>query len=185
MEFRKSTPGDVEQMVRIAEDGKAFLRSRNVSQWQRGSYPDREILERDARAGIGHVVAEGERVLAICAVTFADEPSYRHLLRGAWKTPGDEGYATIHRCAVSAACRGKGIAGFLFEAVCRMAEREGARSVRVDTHPDNVAMRSALAKAGFERCGELRLVGGDEDGDLRFGYERLVGRGHGCGDEMS
>lgn len=36
--FRKSTPADLEAMVQIASDGKAFLKRCGVSQWQKGAY---------------------------------------------------------------------------------------------------------------------------------------------------
>ena len=44
MEFRRSQLGDLDQIVRIAEDAKAFLRSSGVNQWQRGTYPDRALF---------------------------------------------------------------------------------------------------------------------------------------------
>ena len=50
----------------------------------------------------------------------------------------------------------------------------GVGSVRVDTHPDNRAMRAALEKAGFAACGELLLDRCGEAGDPRVGYERIL-----------
>ena len=70
IEFRQSQIEDLDQIVRIAEDAKAFLRSSGVSQWQRGTYPDRELFASDVANGIGYVLAEGDRVSAVCAVTF-------------------------------------------------------------------------------------------------------------------
>ena len=78
MEFRRSQIGDLDQIVRIAEDAKAFLRANGVSQWQRGTYPDRA----------------------------------------------------------------------LFASVCDLTAKRGVGSVRVDTHPDNRAIR-ASATSGF------------------------------------
>ena len=172
--FRRSTVADIDPIVRIAEAGKEFLRARGVSQWQRGTYPDRDLFLRDIRDGIGYVVSEGDSVLAVCAVTGTDEVSYRALRSGRWLSPPNVRYATIHRCAVAPERRGEGIAGFVFASVLDMARRNGWASVRIDTHPDNAAMQAALGKAGFSRCGELVLLDGDECGDLRFGYERCV-----------
>ena len=174
MEFRQSQNGDLDQIVRIAEDAKAFLRANGVSQWQRGSYPDRALFASDIENGIGYVMADGNRVCAVCAVTFGDEPSYRHLVKGAWLTGDDAAYATIHRSAVASGCRGQGVAGRLFASVCDLAAKHGVGSVRVDTHPDNRAMRTALEKAGFASCGELLLDRCEEAGDPRVGYERIL-----------
>ena len=173
MEFRQSQTEDLDQIVRIAEDAKAFLRANGVSQWQRGSYPDRALFASDIENGIGYVMADGGRVCAVCAVTFGDEPSYRHLVKGAWLTGDEAAYATIHRSAVASECRGQGVAGRLFASVCDLAAGRGVGSVRVDTHPDNTAMRSALEKAGFVPCGELILDRCEEAGDPRIGYERV------------
>ena len=173
MEFRQSQTGDLDQIVRIAEDAKAFLRANGVSQWQRGSYPDRALFASDIENGIGYVMADGNRVCAVCAVTFDEEPSYRHLVKGVWLTGDDAAYATIHRSAVASECRGQGVAVRLFAFVCELAACRGVESVRVDTHPDNTAMRSALEKAGFVPCGELILDRCEEAGDPRIGYERV------------
>ena len=70
MEFRQSQIGDLDQIVRIAEDAKAFLRASGVSQWQRGTYPDRALFASDVASGIGWVLADGDRICAVCAVTF-------------------------------------------------------------------------------------------------------------------
>lgn len=174
MEFRQSQIGDLDQIVRIAEDAKAFLRASGVSQWQRGTYPDRALFASDVASGIGWVLADGDRVSAVCAVTFDDEPSYRHLVKGAWLTGDDAAYATIHRSAVAPGCRGQGVAGRLFASVCDLAARRGVGSVRVDTHPDNRAMRTALEKAGFAACGALVLDRCEEAGDPRVAYERIL-----------
>ena len=174
LEFRKSTTEDIVAMAQIASDGKAFLKRCGVSQWQKGPYPSADDFAQDVVRGIGHVMTEAEQVLAVCAVTFDDEPAYRGLFGGSWLTPPGTRYATIHRCAVAAGCRGRGVIGHLFDAVSELAAKEGALSIRIDTHPDNLAMQSALRKAGFTRCGELILVSGYEEGDLRLGYERKL-----------
>ena len=174
IEKAQEQTGDLDQIVRIAEDAKAFLRASGVSQWQRGTYPDRALFASDVASGIGWVLADGDRVSAVCAVTFDDEPSYRHLVKGAWLTGDGAAYATIHRSAVASDCRGQGIAGRLFASVCDLAEKRGVGSVRVDTHPDNRAMRAALEKAGFAACGELLLDRCEEAGDPRVAYERIL-----------
>ena len=174
MEFRQSQTEDLDQIVRIAEDAKAFLRANGVGQWQRGSYPDRALFASDIENGIGYVMADGGRVCAVCAVTFDEEPSYRHLVKGAWLTGDEAAYATIHRSAVASECRGQGVAGRLFASVCDLAAGRGIGNVRVDTHPDNRAMRMALEKAGFVPCGELVLDRCEEAGDPRIGYERIL-----------
>lgn len=172
--FRKSTHADTEQMARIADEGKALLRERGISQWQRGTYPDKALFDADVDNGIGYVVADGDEVVAVCAVTFTDEESYRVLNTGAWLTPNDQVYATVHRGAVARAHQGKKITTVLFDGCADLAREHGVKSLRGDTHPDNIAMQKSLERAGFVKCGTLTLIGGDEDGDERLAYERLL-----------
>ncbi len=161
-------------MTAIAQEAKALLRSRGIAQWQKGSYPDENIFRQDAAAGIGYVLAEGDEVAAVCAVTLTEELSYRHLDSGAWLTEDGAKYATIHRSAVGRLHQGKHLSGVLFAEVEKLAEAEGAVSSRVDSQPDNKAMQRALERAGFLLCGTLVLAEGNEAGDLRLGYEKLI-----------
>lgn len=171
--FRKSTLEDIDEMMAIVADGQALLKSQGIDQWQKG-YPNRELLLEDVREGIGYVAADGERIAAMCAVTFTEEESYRRLDEGAWLTPEGSVYATVHRGAVAKACRGQGYPAFLFSEVGKLAEERGVRSVRADTHPQNLAMQKALEKSGFVRCGLLTLIGGSEAGDPRLAYEKVL-----------
>lgn len=172
--FRKSTHADTEQMGRIADEGKALLRERGISQWQKGTYPDKALFDADVDNGIGYVLADGDEVLAVCAVTFTDEASYRKLDTGAWLTPNDQVYATVHRGAVSRAHQGKKLTTLLFDGCAELAREHGVKSLRADTHPDNIAMQRSMERAGFVKCGTLTLADGAEAGDERLAYERLV-----------
>lgn len=168
LSFRKSTLEDIETMVQIATDAKRFLKNCGVAQWQKGTYPSKECFIQDVKDGIGYVVTQNDEVVAFCAVTYTDEESY-HTLDN-WLSV-NEIYATIHRSAVADDKRGQGIAPFLFKEVMKMTKENNVSYVRVDTHMDNKPMQHALEHAGFIRCGILTLIGGDEDGDLRYGYE--------------
>lgn len=174
MEFRRSKPEDAEQMAAIAEQGKKLLKSKGISQWQRGTYPDKALFLRDAENGIGYVLAEGEEVLAVCAVTFTDEAAYRNPTGGGWLTGPEACYATIHRGAVKGERQEKNLSGVLFSEAAKLAKNRGAVSLRADTHPDNLTMQKAMERAGFVRCCTLILEEGDEAGDPRLGYEMVL-----------
>lgn len=45
MEFRKSTPADIDEMMQIVNDAKLLLKKQNTNQWQTG-YPNRPLLEK-------------------------------------------------------------------------------------------------------------------------------------------
>lgn len=174
LHFRKSTYEDIDVAVTIADQGKALLKSRNINQWQRGTYPDRNVFKKDVETNIGYVVCDDDQVVAVCAVTFTQEPSYENLTAGQWKTKDNQKYATIHRSAVKAEFRGKGVFGFLVKSVAELAKEQNAASIRIDTHEENISMQRAVKKSGFEYCCNLILVDGDEKDDPRLGFELVL-----------
>jgi len=163
---------DIDAMMDVVDAGKELLYNLGIDQWQKG-YPNRELLVSDVEEGIGYVITENDRIAGICAVTFTDEEAY-HDIKGAWLTPDTCLYATIHRGAIARRFQGKGLTSFLFSSVADMAREHGAVSLRADTHPENMGMQRSLEKAGFKRCGEIIIVGGPEDGDMRVGYELML-----------
>lgn len=174
--FRLSTLEDVDEMMRIAEAGKALLKSKGIDQWQKGNYPCRELFEQDVRNGIGYVMTCNDDIVAICAVSFEDDPAYNYI-EGAWKTPAGTRYAVAHRGAMAPEYQGRHLTGKWFEFICELARNNGMESVRIDTHEENLAMRKVFTNAGFEPCGTVYLHGGDcGKGEPRIAYERVLAR---------
>lgn len=170
--FRHSAAEDVDAMDQIVTDAVCLLGRQGIDQWQKG-YPNRALLVSDIEHGIGYVLTDDDKVVALCAVTFTEEPSYLHISNGKWLTGNATSYATIHRMAVDATLRGKGYASHLFSAVEKMAAEKGINSIRIDTHEQNHSMQRALEKSGFIQCGNITLYGGPENGDPRIAYEKL------------
>ena len=48
------------------------------------------------------------------------------------------------------------------EALKDIAKENNIKSIRIDTHKDNIPMQRALAKHGFIKCGIIHLANGDE-----------------------
>lgn len=170
--FRRSSAEDLDAMEQIIADAVSLLGLQGIDQWQKG-YPNRDLLVSDIEHGTGYVLTDEDRVVALCAVTFGDDPSYSHIFNGSWLTDNGAPYVAIHRMAVDAAMRGKGYAGHLFSAVENLAAQKGVKSTRIDTHEQNHSMQRALEKHGFIRCGSILLSGGPESGDPRIAYEKL------------
>ncbi len=170
MEFIIASKEHLDQMCEITEQAKRQLRNQGLDQWQSG-YPSREVWISDITERCTYLAVEGEEVLGIFAFQTTPDPSY-YEINGKWLTDG--AYVSMHRVCVSDNCKGKGVAGKMFAQGFQMARELGFGSVRIDTHPGNIPMQRALAKAGFERCGEIRLSGGCEDGALRIAYEKVL-----------
>ncbi len=173
-EPRRAEIADMDALLDILEQAKAYLRESGVDQWQEG-YPNREALAADIETGRGWLfecVDNGEIAGYEC-VAMTPEVCYREI-DGAWLTEG-ENYAVIHRAMAAARYRGTRLAAEMFSFAAELAAGMGRLSVRVDTHRDNKAMNRLCEKQGFTYCGvvDLGLVDPASD-SLRNAYEKLL-----------
>lgn len=171
MEFIVADHEHIDRMCEITAQAKRQLKGLGLDQWQKG-YPSREVWLDDIEKGCTYLAVEKGEVLGIFAFQTTPDPSY-YEIEGNWLTEGD--YAAMHRVCVADESKGKGVAGKMFARGFEMAERLGFPSVRIDTHPGNLPMQRALEKAGFVRCGMVRLAEGPETGAPRIAFEKILG----------
>lgn len=161
----------------ILADGRVALGALGIDQWQ-GGYPHREAVEGDVARGDSYVVVDEDgSIVATAMVGFGGERDYDRIERGSWLTGGlsdDPCYAVVHRVAVSASCKGRGAASYLLACAEDLARGHGSASVRIDTHPGNMPMRSLLAKRGFRECGTIFIGHAEGATPDRIAYEKLV-----------
>lgn len=160
----------IDRMCVITDQAKAQLKNLGLDQWQKG-YPSREVWENDAKAGCTSLCIEDGEIAGIFAFQTTPDASY-YEIDGKWLTDGE--YASMHRVCVADEYKGKGIAGKMFAHGFEMAKEAGLPSMRIDTHPGNIPMQRALIKAGFIACGNIKIVGGCEDGDPRIAFEKIL-----------
>lgn len=171
MNFRKSKLNDIDEMMKIVEDGKALLKGQNINQWQMGE-PNRERLISDIENGVGYVLCEGNEILGICALICGQDASYGKI-EGKWLSEEKE-YATVHRMAVAKNWHGKGIGVEIYRQAEKIAKENNLKSLRADTHHDNLAMQKTMLKSGLKACGTIYLKGGAENGKPRIAFEKLL-----------
>lgn len=167
MEFRKALKSDLENIMRIIKHGQEYLRDQGVNQWQ-DNYPNMEVIEMDIDKGYSYVVEEQNEIVATTALSFDGEITYEKIYEGSWISNQD--YCVIHRMAIHKEKRGKGISYFMMESIDSICNINGIRSIKVDTHRDNLPMQQYLQKNGFKYCGVIYLSTGDE----RLAYERVL-----------
>lgn len=168
MKFRTARPGDEAGINHLYEEAKESMRALGIDQWQRG-IPNETTAAADIAAGVARVAEENGRIVAAYTFHPGGEADYR-VIDGAWLTKGED-YAAMHRVAVARDRRGTGLSAAMIRAVFAEARGRGFPSVRVDTHPGNLPMRRLLERHGFVYCGDIRLVGGPDDGAPRVAYE--------------
>jgi len=175
--FRAAEPADLAAVMAVLADGRRSIAELGIDQWQ-GGYPDRATVEEDIRLGACRVAVEDGEITATLALRFEEDADYE-ASRVAWLT-GDDGaelrYAAIHRVATARRALGRGVMAALFAYAADEAAAAGCESLRADTHPGNTAMRSFLARQGFEERGSLRLARADDGDPVRVACERALER---------
>lgn len=161
-----ATIDEIDSVMEVIEDARAFLKEEGNGQWQFG-YPCRSDLVNDINNKRLFVIKDKGLIVALCAITFYEE-DYMHLYEGAWKTDYD--YCVMHRVAVRKEYRGKGYGKKLFEVFIDVAKIEGYHSLRIDTHKNNSLMIHLFEIFGFEYCGKA-ILKPDKD---RIMYEKII-----------
>lgn len=177
-------PAHAEEAARVAEileDGKRTIAQFGIEQWQHG-YPNLDAVERDIAANACYVAEDADgALLGSLALLGGIDAEYCRAQVG-WLTDnpfegeGTAPYLAIHRCATAAEALERGVMGFMFREAESITRMHGLKSIRIDTHPGNVAMRAFLAKQGFTELSPFELTQkGDQETDLtRIAYEKLV-----------
>lgn len=166
--LRLASYEDVPAIMTIIEDGRDFLKTSGVDQWQNG-YPDAALIEDDILNKVGYVwIDDNDRVQGTLMLSKTPEPLYEAIYDGKWLT--DSEYYVIHRMGVSKEARGSSVATKMLLECFEIAKSNGIHSVRIDTHGDNLAMQRFIEKNEFTFCG---IVDSIDDG-IRLAFEKVI-----------
>ncbi len=153
MKIRLSKIEDIPQIATIINDAKELLASLHIDQWQNG-YPNAEQVENDIKNNESYVVVNDDgTVVATSMFTLRKEPTYKEVIDGNWLISEDEVYGVIHRMAIKKEYRKLGLATFLFDEFHQQLKDKNIKSLKIDTHEDNLGMQSLIKKLGYKYCG--------------------------------
>lgn len=156
-------PEELEACAALMAAGRTFQRAQGFVQWTE-DYPNGGTVLEDVRANRGYVLRAEGRIAGYLCLDFAGEPAYADP-RARW-TLG-EPYAALHRVAVGDGFRGRGLLAQALELAGRLCVDRGVFAIRANTDPQNLPMRRALEKSGFQPRGTVWFQGGD-----KLAYER-------------
>ena len=160
MEIRKTTKNDLKDILKIYEHARKFMKeTNNPTQW--GDHkPAVSQVEKDIIDGKSYVCVNDEnKVVGVFYFNIEPDPTYSYI-EGKWLN--DEIYGVVHRIAVGQ--NSKGVGSF-----CLKWAYEQCKNLRIDTHENNIPMKSLLKKLGFSYCGIIYLL----DGDPREAYQKI------------
>ena len=168
MIIRLAEKKDIDKIMQIIADARESIGRLGIDQWQYG-YPTRDIVKEDISLERSFVVIDDDGVVcATFALMLNGEPTYKKIYCGAWI--GDGEYLALHRIAINSDRKGKGIAEEIISFISSFGRTHGYSSIKVDTHVGNIPMRKMLEKNGFEYCGTIHLL----DGQERVAYEKII-----------
>lgn len=165
MEIHKSKIEDIHQILEVIRDAQKSMCDNGIPQWQDG-YPNEVIISRDIQAGNSYVLVDGKRIVGTAYIIAGHEPSYDYIEDGQWLN--NHPYVVVHRIAVRKDYKGKGVARYMMEFAEKIAIEHQLQDIRIDTHHDNIPMRTFLAKLGYHACGTIYL----DNGDKRIAYQK-------------
>ena len=169
LRFRKGVERDLECVMELVADAQNWFRGQGIDQWQDG-YPTTAIISSDILGGNNYIIEHNGVVAATFVISFADDPTYNEIKGKGWLN-GNR-YAVVHRIAVADKYRRKGIAREILYYAEELSMAQGIADIRIDTHRDNIAMRSLLKKLGYLHCGRITLT----SGALREAYHKELNK---------
>ena len=160
MEIRKSTKADENEILNIFDVAKKYMIIHgNPTQWSK-KYPGKDIVENDINNGNSYVLIDNDVTVGTFSFIIGEEETYQKIINGNWHK--NKLYGTIHRLASNG--KVKGISKACFDFCTSKIDY-----VRIDTHPNNISMQSAILKYGFKKCGNIFV----HDDSIRIAYDYL------------
>ena len=167
MKLIPSTLADIPVIMSIVKDAQEYLAELGIDQWQDG-YPTEEQIKLDIANNDSYVITQDFKIVGTTVFTFKPESTYKQI-KGEWLTNKEAAYGVIHRLAVADAYRKIGLAKFVFDECELRTKEKNIKSLRIDTHRDNIGMQHMLKKRGYQYCGIIYLDNGDE----RLAFEKV------------
>ncbi|MBU5454866.1 GNAT family N-acetyltransferase [Caproiciproducens sp. MSJ-32] len=156
MKLRKSKEKDIKDIMKIIKEAQDYFKEMKIDQWQNG-YPNEDAIRKDILNGYSYVLTDNDKVIATVALSFDGEATYNEIYEGSWLT--DNEYAVIHRIAVTEEMKGKNIASIILKRIEEICKERAIKSIKIDTHEDNLSMQRLLKKNNFKYCGVIYLEG--------------------------
>lgn len=162
--IRLATKEDKNEVLKIYNDAKKFIKEYNSPQWQSG-YPNEQSFDNDLLNNSIYVNIKENKIVGVATI-LSYEPTYEIIEYGKWLN--DEPYKVIHRIATSIDSLGKGYASDFLSFINNELK---SKNIRIDTHELNKPMIKFLIKNGFEYCGIIYL--NQPHDKIRLAYQKV------------
>ena len=149
--IRLAKPYEIDDIMKCFLEAKRFLKESGSIQWNGPSgNPTKESYLQDISKNQCYVCVRDGKIVGV-ATFMGHEAEYDNPY-GKWLTDG-ESYTTIHRIAVCDEARSQGVATEIMHYAEDFTKNTGRKSIRIDTHPENLIMQTMLNTLGYTNCG--------------------------------
>ena len=160
--IRKSTLVDLPIILNLRDQAREIMRSYGNTFQCPDGYPRDDMFRKDIELSGSHVMLDEEgRIVGTFALLPSPEVTYNVIYNGQWLN--DEPYHVIHRIASTPNSHG------ILDALLDYCESK-VGNIRIDTHEANIIMRKGLKKHGYQYCGIIHLLNGDE----RWAFQKTI-----------
>ena len=163
--IRKATIDDLDQVYDILKMGRELHKNLNINQWTLSFFKYEEIKAIIEEFYLN--IIDG-RIAGVMYIHIGEDPDYKKI-DGSWLN-NDREYMVIHRVATHCDFYKRGVAKELITYALDYAKKNKIKSVRIDTHPDNLPMQKTIANFNFTKCGIIYINGKYE----RYAYENII-----------
>ncbi|MDR1628811.1 MAG: GNAT family N-acetyltransferase [Oscillospiraceae bacterium] len=146
MEIRKAAAQDLAAIMAIVRQAQDFFEAYGIEQWRDG-YPNEAQLVNDIQKGEAFVVCEEEATVGF-AVLSLNRLAPR-------EEASAERYALVRLIAIDERFQSRGFATELMDYADLVCKKSAIGCIRINIHPDNLAMRRTLKKCGFSKSEEV------------------------------
>ena len=151
--IRLANNNDLASIMKCIDDARIFIKNTGSTQWNGPlGYPDVKTFTDDIKNETCYVYEEDNNVCAVIVYAGIEEEYNKKEAKWLINT---NNYTTIHRIAVREYARGKGIATKLMLHAEKVSIELGRDSIRIDTHPKNIALQNLVKKLGYTCCGSI------------------------------
>lgn len=168
--LRKATKADLPAILAIIGEAKEYLKEQGIDQWQAG-YPTDADIEKDIDSKISYVLMVDGKIAATAALWPGQDVNYKNMVEGNWHGNPEDQYTSIHRIAMSSKFRGQRLSEKMISGLLTISTETGFNEVRVDTHPENIAMQKVISNNGFEYRGIIDFEDPNESTTTRYAYQ--------------
>jgi len=150
--IRKATFDDVNSIMKIVQETIVEMGNYNNTQWDE-NYPQKSNFIEDINKGELYVIDEDGELGGFACINKVEPEEYKNLT---WKL--DVTALVIHRMAVNAKFRRKGIGSRLINFADKLAQGQNIKLLKTDTYSLNTKMQGLFKKCGYTYVGEINFL---------------------------